>query len=74
MLIRVKANLPEGCLYSILMMNMLTPMIEKGLEGKQLALRKKATIIFSIVAVVGMGSVLLAGSVIEQRSRLLLLC
>lgn len=66
-LIRVKANLPEGCLYSILMMNMLTPMIEKGLEGKQLALRKKATIIFSIVAVVGMGSVLLAGSVIEAK-------
>ena len=46
---------------------MLTPMIEKGLEGKQLALRKKATIIFSIVAVVGMGSVLLAGSVIEAK-------
>ena len=66
-LIRVKANLPEGCLYSILMMNMLTPRIEKGLEGKQLALRKKATIIFSIVAVVGMGSVLLAGSVIEAK-------
>lgn len=66
-LIRVKANLPEGCLYSILMMNMLTPMIEKGLEGKQLALRKKATIIFSIVTVVGMGSVLLAGSVIEAK-------
>lgn len=66
-LIRVKANLPEGCLYSILMMNMLTPMIEKGLEGKQLALRKKATIIFSVVAVVGMGSVLLAGSVIEAK-------
>lgn len=41
-LIRVKANLPEGCLYSILMMNMLTPMIEKALEGKQLVLRKKS--------------------------------
>lgn len=66
-LIRVKANLPEGCLYSILMMNMLTPMIEKGLEGKQLALRKKATIIFSVVALIGMGSVLLAGSVIEAK-------
>ena len=66
-LIRVKANLPEGCLYSILMMNMLTPMIEKGLEGKQLALRKKATIIFSVIAVIGMGSVLLAGSVIEAK-------
>lgn len=66
-LIRVKANLPEGCLYSILMMNMLTPMIEKGLEGKQLALRKKARIIFSVVAVIGLASVLLAGSVIEAK-------
>lgn len=66
-LIRIKANLPEGCLYSILMMNMLSPMIEKGLEGKQLALRKKARIIFSVVAIVGLGSVLLAGSVIEAK-------
>lgn len=66
-LIRVKANLPEGCLYSILMMNMLTPMIERSLEGKQLALRKKAAIMFGCVAVVGMGSVLLAGSAIEAK-------
>lgn len=67
MLIRVKANLPEGCLYSILMMNMFTPMIEKSLEGKQLALRKKASIIFAGVAVVGLAAVLLAGSVIEAK-------
>lgn len=66
-LIRIKANLPEGCLYSILLMNMLTPMIEKGLEGKQLALRKKAWIISGVVAVIGLGSVLLAGSVIEAK-------
>lgn len=66
-LIRIKANLPEGCLYSILMMNMLTPMIEKALEGKQLALRKKAAIIFGAVAVVGLGSVLLASSVVEAK-------
>lgn len=66
-LIRIKANLPEGCLYSILMMNMLTPMIEKGLEGKQLALRKKASIIFGAVAVVGFGAVLLAANVVEAK-------
>lgn len=66
-LIRVKANLPEGCLYSILFMNMLTPMIEHGLEGKQLALRKKAAIAFSCLSVVGLGSVLLAGSVIDAK-------
>lgn len=66
-LIRMKANLPEGCLYSILIMNMLTPMIEKALDGKQLALRKKASIIFGGVALVGLGSVLLASSVVEAK-------
>lgn len=66
-LIRIKANLPEGCLYSILLMNMLTPMIEKGLEGKQLETRKKASIIFTVVGVVGLGSVLLAANVIEAK-------
>ncbi len=66
-LIRIKANLPEGCLYSILLMNMLSPMIEKSLSGKQLALRKKAAIIFTAVAAVGLGSVLLAANVIEAR-------
>lgn len=66
-LIRIKANLPEGCLYSILIMNMLSPMIEKALTGKQLQLRKKASIMFISVAVIGMGSVLLAANVIEAR-------
>ena len=66
-LIRIKANLPEGCLYSILLMNMLTPMIEKALEGKQLQTRKKAYIISAVVALLGLGSVLLAGNVIEAK-------
>ena len=29
MLLRFKSNMPEGVLYSILIMNMLTPMIDK---------------------------------------------
>lgn len=66
-LIRIKANLPEGCLYAILLMNMLSPMIEKALEGKQLVLRKKAMIMFGCISVVGLGSVLLAGNVIEAK-------
>lgn len=64
-LIRIKANLPEGVLYSILIMNMLTPMIEKALDGKQLAVRKKAAVIIGVVAALGIGSVALAASVIE---------
>lgn len=66
-LIRIKANLPEGCLYSILMMNMLTPMIERALDGKQLALRKKAAFMFGGVAIVGLGSVLLAASAVQAK-------
>lgn len=66
-LIRVKANLPEGCLYSILLMNMLTPMIETALEGKQLALRKKTMVIIGCVSAVGLASVLLAANVIEAK-------
>lgn len=64
-LIRIKGNYPEGVLYSILIMNMLTPMIEKALDGKQLAVRKKAIAIFAIVAALGASCVGLAASVIE---------
>lgn len=64
-LIRVKGNYPEGVLYSILIMNMLTPMIEKATDGKQLVVRKKSAVIFAVVAVLGAGCVSLAASVIE---------
>lgn len=43
-LIRLKGNLPEGCLYSILIMNTFTPMIESALDGPQLKQMKKAWI------------------------------
>ncbi len=40
-LIRVKASLPEGVLFSILLMNMLTPAIEKWCDGNQIKNIKK---------------------------------
>ena len=55
-LIRLKANLPEGCLYSILLMNMFTPMIEQSFDGKQLEVLKKARIVTAIVAIIGLAS------------------
>lgn len=64
-LIRIKANYPEGVLFSILIMNMMTPMIEKALDGKQLVVRKKAIAIFGVIAAIGVGSVALATTVIE---------
>lgn len=37
-----KGNLPEGCMYSILIMNTFTPMIESALDAPQLKQMKKA--------------------------------
>lgn len=54
-LIRLKGNLPEGCLYSILIMNCFTPMIEGALDGVQLQQKKKAIIMIVCAAFVACG-------------------
>ena len=64
-LIRVKANLPEGVLYSILIMNALSPMIERFLDGEQRKLMKKFVIGFTVTGLLGLGSVILAISQVE---------
>lgn len=64
-LIRVKANLPEGVLYSILMMNALSPMIERFCDCEQVAGAKKALISFVSLGVIGLGTCLLAISTVE---------
>lgn len=64
-LIRVKANLPEGVLYSILIMNALSPMIERALDGEQRKLMKRTVITFTVTALVGLACVLLAISQVE---------
>lgn len=51
MLIRLCANLPEGVLYSILLANILTPLIDKIFDGKQVLLEKRNLRILSIAAV-----------------------
>lgn len=63
-LIRLKANMPEGCLYSILIMNMLTPLIESAMDGKQLVVRIRARKAFAGLAAIGLALVLLAASVV----------
>lgn len=51
-LIRVKGNLPEGVIRSILFMNMLTPLLDRGLDGWPLKSIKKYTIaIGSVIAI-----------------------
>jgi Na+-translocating ferredoxin:NAD+ oxidoreductase subunit D len=55
LLIRWKASLPDGALYSILLMNMLTPAIDKLCDGSQIKDAKKLqrnVLIVSAVAVV----------------------
>ncbi len=65
-LIRLKANLPEGCLYSILLMNMFTPWIESIFDGKQLELVKKSRIGFICLAIIGLAVSFYAASSIEK--------
>lgn len=53
-LIRMNGNLPEGCLYSILIMNTFTPMIEQTLDRPQLAQMKKAWLMIACALVFGL--------------------
>lgn len=55
LLIRWKASLPDGALFSILLMNMLTPAIDKACDGSQIkdaAKLKKTVVIISAIAVI----------------------
>lgn len=56
-LIRIKANLPEGVLYSILLMNMLTPLIDSAMNGSQIKNFKRNVGICGAVAAVGIVTV-----------------
>ncbi|EOS60586.1 hypothetical protein C815_01258 [Firmicutes bacterium M10-2] len=69
-LLRMKANLPEGCLYSILLMNMFTPMIESSLDGNQLKIAKKVYIAFACFCVLALGVSLFAAKTIEPVTTL----
>lgn len=59
-LIRMTGNLPEGCLYSILLMNMMSPLIETLLDGKQLDVVKKAKHGFIYLCLVGLAITIFA--------------
>ncbi|MEY8379701.1 RnfABCDGE type electron transport complex subunit D [Ileibacterium valens] len=64
-LIRMKGNLPEGCLYSILIMNTFTPMIEQALDAPQFEQKKKAIIMSACALVLGLGVAFYASSTIR---------
>lgn len=58
LIIRFKANLPEGVVFSILIMNMLTPLIEDLMDGQQTRLKKRylySTLTMVLIAAVSIG-------------------
>ncbi|NLC34450.1 MAG: RnfABCDGE type electron transport complex subunit D [Erysipelothrix sp.] len=64
LLIRFLANAPEGVVFSILIMNMLTPLIEDFLNGQQTRMKKRyVSIVVSMVVVVGLSIVWVTQSV-----------
>lgn len=67
-LIRLTGNLPEGCLYSILLMNMMTPLIESLLDGKQLDILKKAKHGFIYLVLVGLAITIFAACSVHPVS------
>lgn len=67
-LIRLTGNLPEGCLYSILLMNMMTPLIESLLDGKQLDILKKAKHGFIYLALIGLAITIFAACSVHPVS------
>lgn len=65
LLIRVKGNLPEGVLFSILIMNMLTPMIDRMLEGQQFRRVMKNALSIVVVFVLGLATVVGVSTALE---------
>jgi Na+-translocating ferredoxin:NAD+ oxidoreductase subunit D len=63
-LLRVKGNLPEGVLWSILLMNMLTPLIDTTLDGWPIKQIKKYLISVGSVVVVALAGVALTTTAI----------
>lgn len=66
-LIRIKANLPEGVLYSILLMNMLTPMIEKACDGNQIKLFKRYLITTLSIFVIFIATIFGVSTLVEPK-------
>ena len=63
--LRLRSNLPEGVMYSILIMNMLTPLIESLTDGQQIKMKSKNIRNLAILFVAGLAITLLVGSTIK---------
>lgn len=65
-LLRTKASMPGGVVFAIVLMNMLTPLIERSLYGNQRVILKKGLITLGSVFVVGLVMAGLIGNSIEK--------
>ncbi len=67
-IIRLKANYPDGVLFSILLMNMLTPAIDKMFEGNQIknadSYKKKTALTCAILTL----AAILVGCTVEAKT------
>ena len=68
LILRWKANLPDGVLFSILLMNMLTPAIDKLVDGNQIKnaglIRNKVLITSAVISAVA----ILIGATVEAKT------
>ncbi len=69
MIIRFKANFPEGVLFSILIMNMLTPFIDSMILGRTDTFKVKRWLTIGLIAVVATGCTYGVGRSIETDVR-----
>ena len=67
MIIRLKANYPEGVLFSILMMNMLTPLIDSFVLGRTNQKIGKQCAVLAIIAALAIGCVAGVGVSIKNE-------
>ena len=68
LIIRWKANLPDGALYSVLLMNMLTPAIDKMIKGNQIKEAKQIRNEVIIAGVVCTLIAILVGAFLEGKT------
>lgn len=68
LLFRMKSNLADGVLYSILLMNMLTPAIDKLFDGNQIKDAGKIKKNLAIVSAVAVALILLVGGLSETKT------
>lgn len=65
--IRLVANLPEGVLFSILIMNMMVPTIDRLFDGQQFYQSKKHISVLAAVALVGLVVIGVCASTLEPK-------